>query len=373
MARKKIAYIISLVNHSVLFTRTLQMLDKNKFDVSVILLHHHSTDFEQGLTAERISVQRIYYKSKHDMPRAIARIARALMRIKPDIVHTHLFEAGLAGMSAARLTGIKRRIHTRHDATIHHDYHPGAVKYDKMINRMSTDIIAITENVKKILTGMENVSPDKIRIIHHGFDIGDFSQASADVKIEMCEKYFNTAKPFPVIGVVSRLIEWKGIQYIIPAFKELRKEQSNAHLILANATGPYADHIHKMLEELPTGSYTLVKFEKSIAALYSLFDIFVHVPVDEKSEAFGQVYIEAMSAGIPSIITKSGIACDYAESGNNCLIVPYKNSAAILEAMKKLLSDDSLRNKIAEHGKEVVLRDFTMEKMIAQLESMYNE
>lgn len=373
MEKKKIAYIISLVNHSVLFTRTLQMLDKNKYDVSVILLHQHATDFEYSLIESGLYVKRIHYKSKQDMPRAIAQIARTLIRIKPAIVHTHLFEAGIAGMSAARITGIKRRIHTRHDATIHHDYHPGAVKYDKLINRMATDVIAITENVRKILINMENVPPEKIRIIHHGFDISDFSDVFIDLKSSISEKYFKGTKPFPVIGVVSRLIEWKGIQYIIPAFSKLRNEYPNAHLMLANATGPYADRIHKMLEELPQESYTLVKFEKSIAALYSLFDVFVHVPADEKAEAFGQVYIEAMAAGVPSVITKSGIACDYAVNENNCMVVPHKNTDAILSAIRKLLTEQPLREKIVRNGKEVVLCDFTTEKMIAHLEAMYNE
>jgi len=371
-AKKKITYVISLVSHSLLFERTLALLNRDKYELTVVLLHSHKTEFESNIADFGISVYRIDYKSKKDIPTATARMGKLFRKIKPDIVHTHLFEGSLIGSVAARVAGIKRRVHTRHDATIHHDYFPSAVKYDKLINRLSTDIISITENVKNILTEKENAPAEKITVIHHGFRIEDFSELSSDESSEIKQKY-SSIKGSPVIGVVSRFIEWKGIQYTIDAFVDVLKKYPSAHLVLANAQGPYDKQIRTKLESIPADRYTIIHFEKSAAALFSLFDIFVHVPVDDKSEAFGQVYIEAMAAGIPSIITRSGIACDYAADRENCLVVPYRNAPAISKAILELAENKTLSAKLRDNARKLAADEFTLERMITQLEKLYDK
>jgi len=71
--------------------------------------------------------------------------------------------------------GIRKRIHTRHSGTGNHMYHPHAVKYDKIVNRLATDIVAVSENVKTILIEKDNARSDKITLIHHGFELEEFS------------------------------------------------------------------------------------------------------------------------------------------------------------------------------------------------------
>jgi glycosyltransferase involved in cell wall biosynthesis len=125
------------------------------------------------------------------------------------------------------------------------------------------------------------------------------------------------------------------------------------------------------LEKLPETSYTKIYFEKDISALYQLFDIFVHVPVDAQSEAFGQVYIEAMAAGIPSIVTASGIAPDYIQNEVHALVVPFRNSKAIEENINLLLSNAELRNKLVLNASAAIKKEFSIEGMIIELENCY--
>ncbi|HET6992081.1 MAG TPA: glycosyltransferase family 4 protein [Bacteroidia bacterium] len=367
-----VAYIISQVSHSNLFEWTATMLDKKKYKLTFILMQEKETPFELFLRREKFNVYRIDFKTKFDIPTCTIHIRNILKKEKISIVHTHLFEAGLAGMAAAKLAGIPKRIHTRHDATIHHDFHPSAVKYDKIINGLSTHIIAITKNVKQILMEMENVPEYKISIIHHGFRLDEFDAVEEERKTALIQKYFPVEKPEKIIGVVSRFIEWKGIQYIIPAFAEVVKHHPGAHLVLANAQGPYEAEIEKLLEQLPKGSYTKIFFEKDIIALYHLFDVFVHVPVDAQSEAFGQVYIEAMAAGVPSIVTLSGIAPDYILNETNALVVPFRNSKVITEKIKLLFSDPELKKRLVKSAGDSISNEFSIERMIRELENCYD-
>ena len=144
-------------------------------------------------------------------------------------------------------------------------------------------------------------------------------------------------------------------------------------MVLANAVGPYKNEIKKLLSELPEGSYTEINFEEDIFALYKLFNVFVHVPIDKQSEAFGQVYIESMASGIPSIVSLSGIAIDYIQNNNNAIVVPFQNSLAIEKGIINLLENDKLKNDIIIRGKESVKQLFSIDSMILKLEELYGE
>lgn len=372
MKKRTLIYIISLVEHSVLFRRTLNMLRASGYNVQVVLLHSRVTRFEEELLSDGIPLKRIHYHSKLNLPSVIFRLTVFLRNHKDAIVHTHLFEAGLAGMIAAKLAGIQRRIHTRHDAMIHHDFHPQAVKYDRMTNTHATRIIAITDNVRRILIEKERVPPEKIAVVHHGFHMDDYAAVSEVDRAAFAASYPAIAQSSFVIGVISRLIEWKGIQYIIEAFHAVLVQHPQAHLVLANARGPYEKEIRGLLSALPSHSYTVIAHESRISALYASFDVFVHTPVDELSEAFGQVYIEAMAAAIPSVVTRSGIACDYARDKENCLIVPHRNSAAITASILLLQQNPMLGETIARNGQQLVQTEFTLEKMIHRLSAVYD-
>lgn len=371
MKKVNVAYVISFVDKSSLFEWTARMLDKNKINLFFILLNPKESSFDKNLKDLGLKVFRVDYKGKKDMFKAILSIARILKQNKTDIVHAHLFDACIAGLIAARLVGVKKRIHTRHNATLHHDYHPGAVKYDKLINYLSTDIIAISENVKRILVHMEGVDEKKIHLIHHGFNLNEFNDVSIERINKIKNKYLLNNIQGPIIGVVSRYIEWKGVQYIIPAFVEFYKKYPTAHFVFANASGPYSAEIKKLLEKLPENSFTEIQFEEDIPALYKTFDAFVHVPIDEKSEAYGQVYVESMAAGIATIVTLSGIASEFVVDKQNALVVPYKDSKAIFDSLMLLLSEKSIRDNITLNGKKDVFRLFTIDKMIQKTEMLY--
>ncbi|MDQ3110744.1 MAG: glycosyltransferase family 4 protein [Bacteroidota bacterium] len=367
-----LAYIISQVSHSNLFEWTAAMLSRKKYKLTFILMHEKETPFELFLRKEKFNVYRINFNSKYDIASCTIHIRNILKKEKIKIVHTHLFEGGLAGMSAAKLAGIPKRIHTRHDATIHHDFHPGAVKYDKVINSLSTRLIAITKNVRQILVEMENVPEEKVTIIHHGFRLKEFEMVDEERKKTLLKNYFPEQKPAILIGAVSRFIEWKGLQYLIPAFSEVLKKTPGAHLVLANAQGPYEAELEKLLEKLPRGSYTKVFFEQDVIALYHLFDVFVHVPVDAQAEAFGQVYIEAMAAGIPSVVTLSGIAPDFIEDNVHALVAPFRDTAMLAEKINLLLQDKELQNRLVTNAKKAIENEFSIERMIIELERCYD-
>lgn len=366
----KVAYIISQIDKSMAFEWISCYLDKNKIELSFILLNNRQSALEQFLIKKGIAVDRVYFTNKYNFISAFIKTRKILKKGKIDVVHTHLFDGCLIGLLSAKSLGIKKRIHTRHNSTLHHRYFPNAVKYDKLINNLSTDIIAISKVVRKVLIDMEGVNKSKIILLHHGFDFTEIPSDESERLYKLKKKYNNENK-HPVIGVISRYIHWKGIQYIIPAFQELLINHPDAKLILANAHGPYSKEIKQKLSNLPRDSYLEIRFEPDVFALYKLFDVFVHTPIDSLSEAFGQVYIEALACQIPSVFTTSGIAHEFIKDRQNALVVNYKNADEIKSAIENILSDTVLQRNLTFNEKNEIANYFNIDNMIKGLENLY--
>ncbi len=364
----KVSYIISSIDKAPFFEKIFQMSDKSRFDISVLLLNPGKSALENYLNELNIKHHRITYRGKKDYLKALFGIYRFLRKTKPDIVHAHLIDAGLIGLSAAWLAGIKTRVYTKHGGS-QRIHVPRGVKHDKAINKLATHIIATCNNGKEILMEEEHVAEKKITIINLAFDFDELEHNALE-KTEELQQRYNPHKKAPVIGVISRWVEWKGIQYILPAFRELLKTHPDALLILANARGEYQHPLTEYIQELGE-SVRLIPFDYNTGALYRLFDIFIHVPTGKRFEAFGQIYVEALAMGIPSVFTKAGIADEIIEDEHNALVVEFQNSAQILDAIKKILDDRALQASLKENGKNTIKGKFAFTTYLEKLECLY--
>jgi glycosyltransferase involved in cell wall biosynthesis len=370
LKKQKLTYVISDIDKALAFEWIAMQISKEEYDLSFILLNPSSSDLERFLSANHFEVKHIKCAGKKDWPMAWLRVTGHLLRIKPDIVHCHLLQANILGLTAAKFVGVRKRIYTRHHSDYHFRYFPNGVKWDKMANSLATHIVAPSKGVQQILVERELVAESKVHIINHGFDLDYFRNVSSETKIKIRDKY-NIENKYPVVGVISRFTELKGIQYIIPAYNRLLMRYPDALLLLFNANGDYVNVLNQQLYQLPKNSYKAIAFESELAAVYNLFDVFVQASTDTLIEAFGQTYVEALAAGVPSIFTLSGIAPDFIQDHQNAIVVPFKDENAIYEGMLEILTSIELRNKIINEGWNSVQNRFSLHKMMIDLTKLY--
>lgn len=366
----KLVYIVSNVDRWIAMEWITEELKKSKFEIRFILLNSGFSHLEEYLQNFNFEYIRIAYKQKRNLPKAIWQTYKILKKWKPDLVHTHFIDASLVGLTASKMAGIKRRIHTRHHSTFHHNYARKGVLIDKFVNWLSTDIIAITQLVAEILMEKERVASEKITIIHHGFKLNEFINPSENKVLSLKEKY-QIKNNHMIIGVVARHIHLKGVQYIVKAFQKLMNQYPGCILFLANARGNYSHEIYSLLKDVPQNRYRLVPFEKEVGAMFKLFDLYVHTPIDPQIEAYGQTYVEALAAGLPSVYTLSGIAHDFIENMKNAIVVPYRNSEEIANSLRFLLDNQEEARKLACQGQQDVIKLFDLQRMIDGLEALY--
>lgn len=368
----KLTYIISDINKALAFEWISQQLDKNKFQLNFILINQNESAIEKHLNKLGIPCKRISppnHPNKWGLSVLFFKIWFNLLITRPNIVHTHLRLATLLGIPASFFAGIRKRIYTRHHSSYNHKYFPHAIKYDVWISKLSTDIISISDAVSEVLIKFENINDKKIVKIPHGFDLEIFKDIEQP-RIDKIKHAHNIPESSLTIGVIARYVEWKGIQFTIEAFKESLTIFQDAHLVLANSTGPFSETIRQMLSELPDDSYTEIIFEQDLAALYKCFDIYIHVPIDKHVEAFGQTYVEALASGIPCIFTLSGIASEFISNNRNAIVVDYQDTKQIMSAIQTITRNEQLRESLIRNG-EVDVDIFNLNVFIQRLELLY--
>lgn len=393
MRRIKITFVLTHHIRWVPFELAATHLDKRLFDIDYVILGEHDPiiDF---LKANDIPYVSTSFGEYSNTPEAVKFVFDHLMDKKPDIVQTHWFAGSLVGLQAAYYSRVPVRIFHREHPPLHfYSRHP-ASKH-KLIWECATHLIAVTQKSK---AGMveDGISADKITVIPTGFNSQEFEDIHPARITALGEKYLGDDlfhRRGPIIGVAARYVKWKGVEYVIRAFKDVLVEHPQALLLLCGSHVNRHDvesqmkevdpntivahqfedilSVYNCLSELPGNSYIEIPFEQDLYALFKMFDVFVHVPTDPIQETFGQVYVEAMLAQVPSVITLSGSALDHAVHRENAWVVDYMDSEQICEGILTLLSDRELRDKITASAFARAKELYSIEPLTRRLEEFY--
>ena len=105
---KKLCWIVSNLDYSKQFDQIAQYLHNSKeYELSYIFLAEKEPIFYSLLGKLGIDVYFVKYQSKKNVPYAVKEIYSIFRKIKPDIVHAHLFEATFTGLIAANWQVLK--------------------------------------------------------------------------------------------------------------------------------------------------------------------------------------------------------------------------------------------------------------------------
>lgn len=216
----------------------------------------------------------------------------------------------------------------------------------------------------KILKNFKN--KNKIKISPNFIDLNKFNRNEPKVE-EIKRKHKLKGKK--VVLFVGRLVEYKGVEYLIKAFREVEKEANALDValdvvLLIVGDGPLKDSLKKISREISCEKIIFAGRVDDLVPYYHVCDVFV-LPSITRQEAFGIVLVEAMACGKPCITTKiSGMPYVLGESG---LLVEPRNINELKKAIIKLLSDDNLRENLGAKAKERVKEKFTSEVVLPEI------
>jgi glycosyltransferase involved in cell wall biosynthesis len=212
----------------------------------------------------------------------------------------------------------------------------------------------------------------RMRTIYHGTPMASGPTAVDDAAVRA---ELGLPPHGHVVAVIGRLQRWKGQDDVIRAAPAILGAFPDAHVLVVGGTlfgldPDYPAELARLVGELGLEARVHLTGQRSdVARLLSAVDVVV-VP-SRLPEPFGIVQIEAMAAGKPLVSSAAGGNLEVVEHGRTGFLVPPADPAAIATAVCTLLGQPELRRRMGEAGRLRAVREFTVERMTANIVSAY--
>lgn len=360
----RFCHVIDSCTPNPLLFNSIKFSDREKFDYQVIALGP-----EAGLQAQMseigVPVRSLNYTSRKQALSVFIKLFSIFRRERIGVVQTHLMDASLIGLSAARVARVALSIFTGHHS------HEIPLYKRKWLTFMdgsngrffAKHTIAPTASMKEIFVRDLKIAEKKVSVLHHGFDLKDWRDKASQTSDFRKEFGFEDKIVF---GAVGRLFWVKNFENLIRGFATVVKNEPN--IILAIVGAGDRSKLEQLVASL--GLHDKVFFtgpRSDMAAVMKSFDILVHPSL---AESFGMIYIEALALGKPVLSTKVGIATDVIENGKNGYLVNGSDASSIAQGLAKMLD---AKENWEEWGQRGIIRaeDFDIRKTQPICDAMY--
>ena len=296
-------------------------------------------------------------KSKLEYFKKIKRVKQLVREINPDILHAHYASSyGLLGA----LTNYHPYIISVwgsdvYDFPIKSPIHKAIIKY----NLKKADYILSTSNVMKKET--EKYTNKNIEVTPFGVDINKF----VPNRIEKDEI---------VIGTIKTLEEKYGIQYLVKAFKEVKKRNKALNLKLRiGGSGSQEGYLKTLCKELGINDdVDFLGFVKpqEVIKEFQNFDVAVFPSILD-SESFGVAAVEAEACGTPVVVTDVGGLMESTKPNVTSLVAKKCSAEDLADKIDILVKDNELRSNMGLAARKFVEENYSLEDNFNYVDNIY--
>ena len=353
-SRPLIVLAFSNASNSEIYDAIVQEFSSLEVDLECIYFGAATAPIRNFAESLGISTRGYKLDSLKNQIHTISKTAIFLAQRQPSIVFGFGQTATLISFLSSIFLPKTLRVYSRqHTSSNRIDFPIKGRVYDGLSNKLAHRIIVSSRNQHEYLINSENVNPKKIHICEFGFNISAYANPNAKDMENFRGKYNIDSSKF-IIGIVSRIQDIKGLKYSISAISRFLKLHPNSLVVLANATDATRSQLKFVYEAIPKSNLLIIERQSRMAPAYHCMDVLIHVPIDATVESYGLVYVEAFASGLPTIITKSGVANEIAQDSSNCVVVDYCNSDQIFSALVLLFSSQDLRKRLGRKAAETV-------------------
>ncbi len=328
----------------------------------------------QGALLGRLQGSEVVLREFHptgglDTPAGLYQLLRLswfLRRAKFDIVHTHDLWSNLLGVPAARLAGVQAIVSSRRDLA-HLDWYQGKRRvWLRRLQNLSGAVLANSTPIRDALIAEDGFAPEKLRVIHNGVDVEKF-HASRDVRDQL----------FPGVGDAKLIVlvgnmhsDVKGHPWLIASAPAVVREFPTTRFVLVG-DGEQRGSFEQQVAGLGLQrSFLFLGRRADIPEILACCDIAV---LPSKAEGLPNAVLEYMAAGLPTVVSRVGGNAELVEDGVTGLLVAPEDSPALGAALLKFLHDPGLARRIGQSGHEFIIRNFSFERLVREVDALYTE
>lgn len=331
--------------------------------------------------------------------KSLFRLWKLFRREKPQMVHSITPKAGLLCMLASKIAGVPVRVHTFTGLVF--PTSKGFKKKllmatDRITCACATHIIPEGEGVKRDLLS-NGITKKDIHVLGYGncqgidldrfnpdnnYEIDTSLESNLPPKLFEVEKSEDFSKSQNIRPVrkkdyvtfiaIGRLVGDKGINELVTAFKELNQEFPKTRLILLG-------HTESKSDPLKPETIEAIRNHLNIEAVGLQYDIRPWLSVSDCAvlasyrEGFPNAVIEAGAMGLPQIVTDINGANEIIIDGKNGKIVPPRDTNALFNAMKGMISRPDWRKHLASNARNMIATRYDQNYVRKCLYDFYDE
>lgn len=303
---------------------------------------------KENLTVEFIPGK----KNIRNIIKHILYIKTFCLKNKIDIIHSHHRYFDLLSYI------ISKQIKIKTITTVH-----SKVYGKKYVSYKSDYLIAVSDSIKKHLVGYFKIKEDKIYTINNFVDP---KEKPKNFNSSELLKQLNIELDNIVLVFIGRFSKEKGVDILLEAFKDIQFNHSNAILLLVG-NGEEIASIKKYYSKFNLK----VKIIAPVENIYDYYNIADIIILPSRVDPFPFIMLEAGLMKKPLIASRVDGIAEFIEHDVNGILVEPENVLSLVEGLKRLIDNPSLRIKLSENLNKKVLDGFTLDKIIPRYREFY--
>jgi glycosyltransferase involved in cell wall biosynthesis len=290
---------------------------------------------------------------------------------RPDLVHTHSGKAGVLGRLAARKARVPRIVHTIHGPSF--GPFQGAIANslfklaERKAGRVTDHFVVVAEAMRDQYLEAGIGAPHQYTRIFSGFNLNPFLAAQNDLELRA---QIGISPGDFVIGKIARLFKLKGHDDLFAAARSLVEQVPQAKFLLIG-NGPWREKFESRAAELNMRDrfvFTGLVPPAEVPRLVGVMDVLVHLSL---REGLARALPQALAAGRPVVAYDCDGAREVCLPEKTGFLIQPGDISGLVRSVARLACDPALRRALGEQGREMVRRNFPVEKMVNDLFELY--
>ena len=305
---------------------------------------------------------------------ALAALRRAVVHLRPNVVHTEAAKAGALGRVAALLIPRARRpvlVHTFHGHSLEGYFSPRRARFflavERFLARRTDLLIAVSPEVKGDLVRLGVAPAEKITVVPLGLDLRAFTVGDPERLARRHRKRadWDVGDGISVVTLVARLVPIKRVDRFLSMAATLASEHADMRFVVAG-DGELRDQLVSSPAARALGERLIwTGFQRDMPDVCFASDVVV---LTSDNEGTPVSLIEAQAASVPVVGTRVGGTASALVDGISGFLVEPDDvdglAAAVIEALARPL-------EIGRAGQTYVLERFGAERLAGDLEQIY--